>query len=188
MLDDDFQALRIRRDDLPRAGSEVAEPSDGPSVRPVVVLAVSLGEQRVAFLLADVDEVLPAVEVAPLPHAPAVVRGLINLRGEPLPIIDLRSRLGLLRAPAHPDNHVLVCQVAGRALGVWVDRAEGVRQLEVVDIAPLDAPATGRHFAGAAMVEDGVLLVSDVGSFLNVAEAERLEQALAMMPEAPDHA
>lgn len=148
----------------------------GPAVR---VLVVTLGDVRVAFRLEDVHEVLPAAEAAALADAPPVVKGLLNLRGDLLPILDLRVRIGLPTCPADPENHVLVCRVGGRAVGVWVDRAEDVREIDGADIAPLDGPDTGRHFEGAAMVADGVLLVSDVESFLSAGETQRLEEALA---------
>lgn len=149
----------------------------------VDVLVASVDAQQVAFHLTDVDEVLPAAEAAPLPHAPEVIRGLLNLRGEPLPLLDLRTRLGLPGREAHPDDHVLVCRVAGRRIGVWVDRADDVRRLEDGEVRSVP-DSTARHFAGAAMVEDGVLLVSDVASFLSLEEAADLEQALVPLSEA----
>ncbi len=142
------------------------------------VLEILLDDQRIAFALADVVEVLPAAEVTPLPGAPSVVRGLLNLRGEPLPVLDLRARVGLPERPADADDHVLVCLAAGRRLGVWVDRAEGVRAL---DTARLDDDFDGvqaRYVSGAAMVDGGVLLVSDVDAFLSLEESEALDLAL----------
>lgn len=145
----------------------------------VDVLVATVSDRLVAFRLGDVEQVLPAAAVAELPHAPAVVRGLLNLRGAPLPVIDLRVRLGLEGRAAHPDDHVLVCQVGGRSVGVWVDHAAAVRRLERTVVVPFDDGMPARHFAGAAMVGDGVLLVSDVDSFLSAAETLELERALS---------
>lgn len=153
----------------------------------LAVLEVALDEHRVAFDLDDVFEVLPAVEVTPLPDAPAVVRGLLNLRGEPLPVLDLRARLGLTEKPADPDDHVLVCLVAGRRLGVWVDRAEGVRALDAGDVTDGFDSVPTRYVAGAAMVDGGVLLVTDLEAFLTLEEAEALDLALACLGEAVSH-
>lgn len=149
----------------------------------VDVLVVSVSDRLVAFPLGDVEEVLPAAAVTELAHAPAVVRGLLNLRGAPLPVIDLRTRLGLGSRAAHPDDHVLVCRTVDRTLGVWVDRADAVRQLEATTVAPLDERTPAPHFAGAAMVEDGVLLVSDVDLFLSPDEASELEEAVNNLAE-----
>ncbi len=151
------------------------------------VLEVSLDDQRVAFDLYDVLEVLPAVDVTPLPDAPAVVRGLLNLRGEPLPVLDLRARLGFTPRPAGVDDHVLVCLAGGRRVGVWVDRAEGVRVLDADDVTDGFDGLPARYVSGAAMVESGVLLVTDLETFLSLEEAEALDLALACMGEAISH-
>lgn len=143
------------------------------------VLVVALDDRRIAFALADVVEVLPAAEVTPLPEAPPVVRGLLNLRGEPLPVLDLRARVGLPERPAGVDDHVLVCLASGRRLGVWVDRAEGLRSLDAEELTDDVDGVTMRYVAGAAMVEGGVLLVSDVDAFLSLEESEALDLALA---------
>lgn len=142
------------------------------------VLVVALDDRRIAFALADVVEVLPAAEVTPLPAAPPVVRGLLNLRGEPLPVLDLRARVGLPERPAGVDDHVLVCLASGRRLGVWVDRAEGLRSLDAEEIDDDVDGVPMRYVAGAAMVEGGVLLVSDVDAFLSLEESEALDLAL----------
>jgi purine-binding chemotaxis protein CheW len=155
--------------------------SDGQST--VEILTVHVDDQQVAFHLSDVAEVLPAAATAHLPHAPDVIRGLLNLRGRQLPVIDLRARLGLPSRPADPDDHVVVSRVGQRGIGIWVDRAVEVRRLDLTDLAPLAAHATGRHVCGAAMLDDGVLLVSDVETFLDAQESDLLDRALAAANE-----
>lgn len=152
-------------------------PSAGPS--PVDVICVLLNGCRLGFLLPDVREVLPAMESTPLPHAPGVVHGLAIVRGEPLPVLDLRARLGMSTRPLHPDDHVVVCRVGGRDVGVWVDRADDIVSVDAGDIASLPATAPNRHVKGAVMLDDGLLLVTDVESFLDVNEAVQLEAALS---------
>lgn len=143
------------------------------------VLAVSLGSQTVAFPLEDVTEVLPAMAVTPLPAAPRVVVGVINLRGNPLPILDLRRRLGLPRREADPEHHVVVCRVGERQVGIWVDKAAGVRRLGEDEIVAIDETVEAPHVTGTLMLENEVLLVYDVQSFLGADEALRLEDAIA---------
>lgn len=154
--------------------------SDDSAVDSAVdVLCVSAALQRVALPLESVREVLPAAAVTPLPHAPEVIHGLMNLRGEPLPVLSLRARLGLPRRPIEPDDHFVVCRVGKRDVGVWVDRADELLRLDDIRAASPDGSGSVSHVAGAAMLEDGCLLVSDVQSFLTPVEHERLELALA---------
>lgn len=145
----------------------------------VAVLTAEVGGQRVGFPLVSVHEVLPAMETTGLANAPEVIRGVVNLRGEPLPVLDLRARLGLPTRPADPDDHVLVCQLRGRRVGVWVDRALDVDASPGQALVPLPEDAPSRHAAGAVLLEDGLLLVVDVDSFLSVDEVTRLSRALA---------
>jgi chemotaxis signal transduction protein len=61
------------------------------------VLVVEVAQRRVAFLAAAVDEVLPAALPVPLPGAPDVVDGLLDVRGDTVPVVDVRRRFGLAR-------------------------------------------------------------------------------------------
>lgn len=142
------------------------------------MLTACVDDRQVAFPLDRVDEVLPAMETTPLAHAPQVVRGVVNLRGEPLPILDLRTRLGLPSRDAEAGDHVLVCHVRGRRVGVWVDGAQDVGVLDPGSPKPLPEDFPARHVAGVALVEDGILLVCDVDSFLGPDEVHRLDAAL----------
>lgn len=143
------------------------------------VLTARVDGQHVAFPLAHVHEVLPAAETTRLTHAPTVVLGLLNLRGAPLPVLDLRARLGLPRSEPDPADHVLVCRVGDRTVGVWVDRAQDVTTVDPSALADLPPDAPSRHLAGVALLDDDLLLVTDVDSFLSVDEMTLLDQALA---------
>lgn len=151
-------------------------PATGRASR--AVLTARVDDRQVAFPLDRVDEVLPAMETTRLAHAPQVVRGVVNLRGEPLPVLDLRTRLGLPPRDAQAGDHVLVCHVRGRRVGLWVDGAQDIGVLDPGSPRPLPEDSPARHVAGVALVQDGVLLVCDVDSFLSPDEAHRIDAAL----------
>lgn len=155
---------------LPRAGEAITTQRS--------VLLTSLDEERFGFPLEDVVEVLPAMASTPLPHAPPAILGVVNLRGSPLPLIDLRVRLGGDRTTPDPDDHVVVCRVHGRQVGVWVDRAVAVTTVDADDLAAVSEVAQSSHVEGVALVAEGVFLVHDVQSFLDADEALRLDAAL----------
>lgn len=143
------------------------------------VLCVLIDDRRLGLPLEQVREVLPAVHASPLPHAPAVVHGLVNLRGQPLPVLGLRVRLGLPSRPLHPEDHVVVCRVGNRDVGVWVDRAEDILPVDPVRTAPVPETVPHQHVSGAVMLHDGLMLVTDIESFLDTSESLQLESALA---------
>ena len=143
------------------------------------VLIASLDGERIAFPLDDVVEVLPAMASIPLPKAPSVIRGLINLRGTPLPLLDLRVRLGHRPRTPDPADHVVVCRIADRSVGIWLDNATAVDTIATSDMVPITEVAESRHVDGVALLGDGMLLVYDVRSFLAADEALSLDVAIA---------
>jgi purine-binding chemotaxis protein CheW len=149
------------------------------TARDVDMLVVRVGDERVGVRLDDVNEVLPAVALAPLPDAPPMICGVVNLHGTPLPIISLRERLGLQQVSPAPDHHIAVCVIAGRPVGVWVDAADSVIAVSADDLVPASEVAISRHLAGVAVRPDGLLLVYDVRSFLDADDALGLDAATA---------
>ncbi|WP_375768545.1 chemotaxis protein CheW [Archangium gephyra] len=147
---------------------------------PREVLLFLLEGHRYALPLEDVRELVRAVRLTPLPRAPAVVEGLLNLRGELLPVLDMRRRFRLPARPLSSSDHFVVARAGRRAVGLRVDRAEGLLSLEAgqLDASPSELPGVG-YVAGALKLPDGLVLLHDLRTFLSEAEALELEEALA---------
>jgi purine-binding chemotaxis protein CheW len=140
---------------------------------------VRLGELRLGLPLEDVVEVLPAMAHSPLPTAPPVILGVVNRRGEALPLLDLRTRLGGTPRAPHPDDHVVVCRVADRLVGVWLDHVDELAEITADELVDVDEVGDAEHVQGVALLSDGTVLVCDLRSFLSADEALRLDGALA---------
>lgn len=158
--------------------------ADLPSAMPerLRVLVVHLDDERLALPAESVVEILPAMAYTRLPSAPEVVVGVVNLRGTPLPLLDLRTRLGGRARPPHPDDHVVVCHVGDRTVGIWLDHVAGLEEVETGDLVPVGEVADARHVEGVALLPDGTVLVCDVRSFLSADEALRLDSAVLETP------
>ncbi len=135
--------------------------------------------QRYALPLAAVDRAFPMVAVTPLPQAPAVALGVINVHSAALPVLDVRRRLGL---PAHKygaDANLLVACTPRRAMAPAVDEVLGVREVAATAIAPSDAVLPGMaHVAGIATLPDGLLFIHNLDEFLCLDEERQLAAAL----------
>lgn len=142
------------------------------------MVTLRVAGERLAVPLKDVREVLPALAFTPLPGAPAIVRGVANVRGTAVPLLDLRARLNLPLTPPDPDHHVVVTTIAARAVGVWVDRVESLVEMGGQTMVPITEVAGAQHVQGVVLLEDGVLLVHDVASFLSADEALQLDRSL----------
>lgn len=149
------------------------------------VLLCTVEGQRYALPAEDVRELVRAVRLTPLPYAPAVVEGLLNLRGELLPVLDVRRRFRLPPLPLSPAHHLVVLRAGPRSVALRVDRAEALLSLEpeALDTSPASLPGVG-YVAGALKLVDGLVLLHDVRTFLSEAESLALEEALARQ-EAP---
>jgi purine-binding chemotaxis protein CheW len=151
----------------------------------VTVLVFEVAEDRYGVEASAVQEIVRAVQAMRLPSAPAVVRGVINVRGEIVPLIDLRVRFGLPAAPLS-SSEVFVLASSGRRLVAFrADRAQALIKVARDDIAQLsEAVPHARYAAGAAKLPDGVLLLCDLESFLDEAERTTLTEALVARAQA----
>ena len=94
-----------------------------------------------AFPTADVRELVRAVAITPLPNAPAVIEGVVNVRGRVLPVLDVRARFRLPAKPLDPSDHFIVASAGPRGVILRVDRAT---HLALVDEASVQAAGDAR--------------------------------------------
>jgi purine-binding chemotaxis protein CheW len=132
-----------------------------------------------ALVAGLVAEVLRAVEIEPLLQAPAVVSGVINVRGSLTPVIDLRRRLELAPKALSTDDHFIVADCGARRVALHVDRALDLLSLRDLTIEPFRADAASPYVAGALALEDGALVIYDLVAFLSEAEDVTLRHAMA---------
>src|ERR1700742_2953006 len=84
------------------------------------------GEQDFGADIMAIREIRGWTETTPLPHAPDYVRGVINLRGVVLPVVDLKARLGLGLTDANPKDVIVVVQAGERTIGILVDAVSDI--------------------------------------------------------------
>jgi purine-binding chemotaxis protein CheW len=123
---------------------------------------------------------LRAVSIAPLPRSPAIVEGVINVRGTLVPVLDIRKRFGLPASEVAPSNHLILAEAGGRKVALRVDRAHELVTVDSRDIVPADASIAGEGVvSGMARLPDGVLVIHDLERFLSLDERKATELALA---------
>jgi purine-binding chemotaxis protein CheW len=116
-----------------------------------------------------VREVIRVGEITRVPQAPEHVRGVTNLRGRILPVVELRSRLGLPPAVLTPRSRILVTDVQGRVLGLLVDAVLQVTRIpaDTVQPAPEDVMTPQADWlAGVARRPDRLLILLELDAVL----------------------
>ena len=97
-----------------------------PSSREIELIAFRIGEQEFCVDIMAVREIRGWVPATPLPHSPPFVRGVINLRGAVLPILDLAARLGLPPPEPTARHVIIVAQIGTQIIGVLVDAVSDI--------------------------------------------------------------
>ncbi len=134
---------------------------------------------RGALPIANVQEIVRAVTISPLPHAPSVVEGVINFRGRVIPVVSLRARLGLPASPVVSSEHMIVISAQQRDVAIRVDRVIDLEDVPAEDVtAPEPFTAAGWNVAGVAQLADGLIIIHDPNAFLSEAEDVALGSAL----------
>ena len=143
------------------------------------LLTVDVGEHRCGLRVEDVVEVHAAVRVDLLPGAPDPVVGVVNRHGQPLPVLDLRRRLGLPTRPARADDRLVVVRMPDREVGVLVDAAVDVVTVPAATLDEAVATGTGAALSlGVVVLPDGLLVVLDTAAFLSTTQTAALDDAV----------
>lgn len=106
------------------------------------IIAFMLGEQQFCVRTISIREIRGWTPVTPLPHSPAGVLGVINLRGSVIPIVDLAAQLGMGSATATARSAIVVTDVGGRTIGLLVDRVSDILTVAVSDLQPVPPAAS----------------------------------------------
>jgi purine-binding chemotaxis protein CheW len=139
----------------------------------------TLDAQRYALPLPAVERVVRAAAPTPLPDAPAVICGVIDMHAQLIPVVDMRLRLRLPPREVALTDLLVLAHGARRAVAFVVNAVLGVID-RPPDTLPTDAVAAGDGcIAGIARLPDGIVLIHDLDRLLSLDEERTLDVALA---------
>ena len=143
------------------------------------LLLFYLNGRRYALHLAMVERVEHMVLVTPLPKAPAVVLGLISVRGQPVPVIATRRRFGLEDRSAKLSDRLILTRTEKRSVALLVDEVVDVTSYSAEAITEASAIVPGLEYLdGILRLHDGLVLISNPDKFLSLEEDRALEQSM----------
>jgi purine-binding chemotaxis protein CheW len=153
--------------------------SPTPSALAGEYVVFALGGSVFAVAARDVREVVLAVRIAPLPGAPEVVEGLVNVRGVLAPVFDLRKRFGLPSRPLDSDEHLVLATAGGRLVAFRADRVLAFARFAPESVEGAAEVVDGlERLVGVAKTSEGLVLIHDLATFLSSAEVVVLEAAV----------
>jgi purine-binding chemotaxis protein CheW len=153
-------------------------------------IGFAVGEEEYGIELLRVREVIRMREITWLPRAPSFVKGIINLRGDVIPIVDLRDKLGLPSRPADADTRIIVVEIEARLIGMVVDNASQVVRIPAAQIDPPPLLLGGlpqEYISGVGKLDDRLVTLVNVDRILSGDDRLAL-QRLALPGEIPEPA
>jgi purine-binding chemotaxis protein CheW len=143
------------------------------------LLTFKLDDQEYALPMANVVQVVRIVAITPMPEAPDIVKGVINIRGKVIPVIDTRRRFGLPARPYDLNTQLLIARNEGYMMALIVDVVSEVLTIPASSIEPPSeiGPQLER-LSAVGRLGDRLLLVLDLDKILTFEQEKRLEKTL----------
>jgi purine-binding chemotaxis protein CheW len=142
------------------------------------VVVFSLAEENYGVDINAVEGIIKMQAITKVPKAPTFVEGITNLRGEVLPVIDLRKRFGLPTAEPDKETRIIHVEMDDVRVGMLVDAVTEVLRVVEDDIeppSPMVATVDSAFITGIAKVEERLIILVDLGKVLSTEEQTNLQ-------------
>jgi purine-binding chemotaxis protein CheW len=138
-------------------------------------------DMRVALPLSYVERVVRAVYLTPLPAAPDIVLGVVNVEGRIIPAVNMRKRFRLPDRKIMLTDQLVIAHASRGAVALVADAVSGVFEYADLDIVGADTILPGLEFIdGVVKLSDGLILIHNLDRFLSLEEARSLDRAMSL--------
>jgi purine-binding chemotaxis protein CheW len=164
-----------------QANQAPAKAAEGAG-KSVEFISFAIGDDQYGVDIMAVREIKGWTAITHLPKQPDYVRGVLNLRGVIVPIVDLRCRFGQGLTEATPLHIVIIVQIGARQVGLLADRVLDIVSQDVAQIQPVPkiAQASRAEFlSGLVTVDDAMIALIDLPDLLNSRPEGRQDAELA---------
>lgn len=145
-------------------------------------LTFTLGEEEYAIDILKVQEIRGYEKPTLIANAPAFIKGVINLRGTIVPIVDLRIKFNLGNIEYTPFTVVIILNLGTRVVGIVVDSVSDVIMLKPGQIRPapdFSAAFDTQYIVGLASLDERMAIVTDIEKLMTSADMELIDSAAA---------
>jgi purine-binding chemotaxis protein CheW len=145
----------------------------------VQVVTFTLGKEEYAIDILQVQEIVMMREITRMPRAPEFIEGIVNLRGQMIPIIDMRKRFSLDEAQHDSETRIIIVEIAGELVGMVVDGVREVIRLPDSAVSPPPPMIQGissEYLRGIGQIGERLLIMLDLEKVLSANEQEVLRK------------
>ena len=144
----------------------------------VQVATFRLGSEEYGVDISQIQEIIRMVEITRVPRTPAFVEGVINLRGQLIPIVDLRTRFGMERAAPTKSSRIIVTDIGTKRIGMIVDSASEVLTipLDAIEQAPdIIAGVDADYLQGVGKLGERLIILLDLTMVISGPQRRELD-------------
>ncbi|MCH7886792.1 MAG: chemotaxis protein CheW [Candidatus Marinimicrobia bacterium] len=141
------------------------------------LVGFQLGNEEYGIDILKVQEINRVTEITKIPQSPDFVEGVINLRGNVIPIIDLRKRFHMPEREHDKQTRIVVGEIDGRTVGFIVDAVSEVIRLPANTVEPppsIVSDEKSQYISGVGKLEDRLLMLLDIDKILTGSDKEKL--------------
>ncbi len=165
----------------------MAEQTDNATEMQLVVF--DLASEYYGVDIGDVREIIRMQTVTRVPGAPPYVEGIINLRGQVIPVVDLRKRLELTVSEQTNDSRIVWVTINGQDVGVIVDAVTEVLRIPLSSIEPpssMVSSVDSDYLRGIAKLESRLIILLDMGKVLAMMDGQLISDLQPAGKEKPE--
>ena len=147
-------------------------------------LTFTLANEEYGIGILKIKEIIGMMPITTVPQTPGFVKGVINLRGKVIPVVDLRLRFGMEAIDYTERTCIIVVEISGQAgtvlIGIVVDAVSEVLNIkgeEIEDTPTFGTKLNTEYILGMAKMEGGVKILLDIDKVLSAEEISVLEKA-----------
>jgi purine-binding chemotaxis protein CheW len=160
--------------------TEVADQSTATDSREV--LSFRLGDEQYGIDILKVQEIRGCDATTRIANTAAFIRGVIDLRGSIVPIVDMRIKFNLERAEYNEFTVVIILSLAERVVGIVVDGVSDVLTLsaeQIKSVTSLGSAVSGNFLSGVGTTDDSLILLLDIERLMGSPEMQLVDAATA---------
>ncbi|MCD6116027.1 purine-binding chemotaxis protein CheW [bacterium] len=143
-----------------------------------------LDKKKFAINIKSVKRIALSVEVTDLPEGPGIVMGIINVKGQVIPVVNIRKRFGMPGKDIDLMDHFIITKTSTRIVAMVVDDVIEITKIANNKKILKDEILPGmKHVAGALKIAGDIVLIHDIESFLSLGEEREIDKALKKVNE-----
>ena len=143
------------------------------TVNEVQLVAFKLLDEEYGVSILNVQEIREMTDITRVPYAPDYIKGVINLRGSVLPVIDLKKRIGLADAPYTPKTRIIIMKLQDISIGMIVDSVTEVLTVDGNHAAPpksISNDARNKYINGIGNVDGRLVIMLNLDEIVDLPE------------------